>query len=70
MPEGWARTDTSDGASFIGKLGGVVVTQSAAAQAPTVETARKDYVPSIEKQALPAGSLTAWTLPISTARGR
>ncbi|MDW6025481.1 hypothetical protein SAZ10_27330 [Mesorhizobium sp. BAC0120] len=52
VPEGWARTDRPDGASFIDKLDGVVLTVAKAPSAPTVETARKTYVPELEKAEL------------------
>ena len=48
VPEGWARSDRPDGASFIDKLDGVVVAVSKADAAPTVESARSDYVPKLE----------------------
>jgi hypothetical protein len=51
VPEGWARTDLPYGASFIDKLDGVVLTQSARPTAPTAESVKKDYVPSLEKEA-------------------
>ena len=49
VPEGWARTDRPDGASFVDKLDGVVLTVANADSAPTVEAARKTYVPDLEK---------------------
>jgi hypothetical protein len=49
VPEGWARTDRADGASFVDKLDGVVLTVAKADAAPTVETARKTFVPELEK---------------------
>ena len=49
VPEGWARTDRTDGASFIDKLDGVVLTVAQTDSAPTIETARKTYVPELEK---------------------
>ena len=48
VPEGWARSDRADGASFVDKLDGVVVSASKADAAPTVESARADYVPKLE----------------------
>src|SRR5262245_40523704 len=41
VPEGWARTDRADGASFVDKLDGVVLTITKADAAPTVEIAKK-----------------------------
>ena len=49
VPEGWARTDRADGASFVDKLDGVVVTVSKADAAPTAATAKATYVPELEK---------------------
>jgi len=49
VPEGWARSDRADGASFIDKLDGVVVSASKAATAPTVESAKATSVPELEK---------------------
>jgi hypothetical protein len=65
VPEGWARTDRPDGASFVDKLDGVVLTRSNAAQAPTVESVRKDYLPAIQKESRAAiiDSVKAVRLP-------
>lgn len=49
VPEGWARSDRADGASFIDKLDGVVVSASKAASAPTVESVKANSVPGLEK---------------------
>lgn len=49
VPEGWARTDRPDGASFVDKLDGVVVAVSKADAAPTTATAKATYVPELEK---------------------
>jgi hypothetical protein len=48
VPEGWARSDRSDGASFVDKLDGVVLSVASADAAPTVESAKTDYVPKLE----------------------
>ena len=48
VPEGWARSDRPDGASFVDKLDGVSVTVSKADAAPTAESAKTDYVPKLE----------------------
>jgi hypothetical protein len=48
VPEGWARSDHADGASFVDKLDGVVVSLAKAAAAPTLESAKADYVPKLE----------------------
>jgi len=65
VPEGWARTDRTDGASFVDKLDGVVLTQSDAAEAPTVESVRKDYIPALDKEerAATIDSIKALKLP-------
>lgn len=48
VPEGWARSDRPDGASFVDKLDGVVVSVSKADAAPTVESAKANYVSKLE----------------------
>lgn len=48
VPEGWARSDRPDGASFVDKLDGVVISVSRADAAPTVESAKADYIPKLE----------------------
>lgn len=48
VPEGWARSDRADGASFVDKLDGVVVSISKADAAPTVDSAKADYVAKLE----------------------
>ncbi|WP_246680976.1 hypothetical protein [Mesorhizobium sp. B2-4-9] len=48
VPEGWARSDNADGASFVDKLDGVVVSAAKADAAPTVESAKADYVPKLQ----------------------
>jgi hypothetical protein len=48
IPEGWARSDHADGASFVDKLDGVVVSVAKADAAPTVETTKADYIPKLE----------------------
>ncbi|QPC95872.1 hypothetical protein [Mesorhizobium sp. INR15] len=49
VPEGWARSDRADGASFIDKLDGVMVFESKADAAPTVESVKATSVPELEK---------------------
>ena len=49
VPEGWARTDHADGASFVDKLDGVVLSASKADSAPTIESVKATYVPEFEK---------------------
>ncbi|BCG84863.1 lipoprotein [Mesorhizobium sp. 113-3-9] len=48
VPEGWARSDRADGASFVDKLDGVVVSVSKANAAPTLDSAKADYVAKLE----------------------
>ncbi|WP_246717523.1 hypothetical protein [Oricola nitratireducens] len=48
VPEGWARTDRADGASFVDKLDGVIVTVGNADAAPTPESIKADYLPAME----------------------
>lgn len=50
VPEGWARTDRPDGASFVDKLDGVLVTLAPEGAAPTVESARTSYVRKLQAQ--------------------
>jgi hypothetical protein len=51
VPEGWARQDLADGASFADKYGRISVTQSTAAAPPDVNTARQRLLPELEKTA-------------------
>src|SRR3954471_7883586 len=69
VPEGWARTDLPDGASFIDKLDGVVLTRSDAPKTPTAASVKKDYLPTLEKQgrAVKIGSVKAVKLPAGNA---
>lgn len=48
VPEGWARSDRADGASFVDKLDGVVVSAAKADAAPTVDGTKADYVPKLQ----------------------
>jgi hypothetical protein len=69
VPEGWARSDRQDGASFIDKLDGVVITESKLAAAPTIDNVKSDYVPSLKKsvRAIKIGKIEAAKLPAGTA---
>lgn len=69
VPEGWARTDRADGARFVDKLDGVVLTRSDAAQPPTVDSVKKDYVGVIEQEerAVKIDSVKAVKLPAGSA---
>lgn len=69
IPEGWARKDRPDGASFIDKLDGVVVTISDAATAPTPESVKVDYLPIMRTsvRAIKINSVKSVNLPSGTA---
>ncbi len=51
VPEGWARQNTPDGASFADKYGRITVTQSAVPKMPNVDTAKQTLAPDLEKSA-------------------
>jgi hypothetical protein len=66
VPEGWARTDRNDGATFVDKLDGVMVSTSALGTPPTVDNVkaylqelatseRAVKVTSVQSEKLPAG---------------
>jgi hypothetical protein len=67
VPEGWARQDLPDGASFADKYGRVTVTQAAAPNMPTVEAAKQTLVPDLAKS-LHAVTVTA-IKPVKLAAG-
>src|SRR5262245_27344859 len=69
VPEGWARSDRADGASFVDKLDGVVVLVSKADTAPTVESVKATYVQEFEKveRAVKIASVKPVKLPAGTA---
>src|SRR5262245_41900201 len=69
VPEGWARTDRTDGANFVDKLDGVVLMVAKAEAAPTVDSAKKTYVPEIEKseRAVKVSAVKAMKLPAGAA---
>jgi hypothetical protein len=69
VPEGWARSDRTDGVSFIDKLDGVIVTSSKAEAAPTVESVKAKYIPDIEKteRAVTVSVVKAVNLPAGPA---
>ncbi|MFJ2033821.1 hypothetical protein [Streptosporangium sp. NPDC087985] len=48
VPEGWARTDISAGASFTDKLNSVTIELRPAASAPTVDTAKRNEAPKLQ----------------------
>jgi hypothetical protein len=47
VPEGWARTDNPDGASFVDKLDGVIIKVTSAATRPTAISVKGQYVPDL-----------------------
>ena len=69
VPEGWARSDRADGASFVDKLDGVAVTVSKADAAPTVDSAKADYVAKLEAsgRAVRVSAVKQVKLPAGTA---
>lgn len=48
VPEGWARSDRADGASFVDKLDGVIISVSTAVAAPTAESVKANEVPNLK----------------------
>ncbi|MET2830030.1 hypothetical protein [Mesorhizobium shangrilense] len=69
VPEGWARSDRADGASFVDKLDGVVLSISKADAAPTVESTKADYVQKLEAagRAVRVTAVKAVKLPAGSA---
>jgi hypothetical protein len=69
VPEGWARTDRADGASFVDKLDGVVVSISKADAAPTAGNAKTTYLPELDRaeRAVRVTTVKAVTLPAGPA---
>ncbi len=69
VPEGWARSDRGDGATFVDKLDGVVVTVSKATSAPTVESAKANEVPNLKaaERAVTVTAVETVKLPAGTA---
>ncbi|TPK59982.1 hypothetical protein FJ546_19915 [Mesorhizobium sp. B2-4-19] len=69
VPEGWARSERADGASFVDKLDGVVVSVSKADAAPTVDSTKADYVAKLEAagRAVKVSAVKQVKLPAGTA---
>ncbi|SCB38180.1 hypothetical protein [Rhizobium lusitanum] len=69
VPEGWARSDRADGASFVDKLDGVIVSVSKAATAPTIESVKTNEVPNLKTagRAVTIASVEAVKLPAGPA---
>jgi hypothetical protein len=49
-PEGWARTETGGNVKFSAQFDGEAVSVRASAAAPTINSARREQVPAIQKQ--------------------
>jgi len=58
VPEGWARTDLSNGAVFADKFNSIRVEQTTAASAPTTVSVQADVIPQIraDRGAVVAGA--------------
>jgi hypothetical protein len=69
VPEGWARQNLSDGASFADKYGRITVTQTAVANLPNVDAAKQTLVPDLEKtgHAVTVTAVKAVKLPAGQA---
>ncbi len=65
VPEGWARADRADGASFVDKLDGVVLIVAKTDAAPTLDSVKKSYIPEFEKRerAVKVSAIKAVKLP-------
>ncbi|MCU1457791.1 MAG: hypothetical protein JWL73_1883 [Actinomycetia bacterium] len=50
VPEGWARTDQTNGAVFSDKFNSIRIEQTAAATAPTTASVQADVVPQIRAE--------------------
>ncbi|AYG70229.1 hypothetical protein CCGE531_26750 (plasmid) [Rhizobium sp. CCGE531] len=69
VPEGWARSDRADGASFVDKLDGVIVSVSKANAAPTMESVGANEVANLKaaERAVTVTSVKAVKLPAGPA---
>ena len=69
VPEGWARTDGAGTVSFADKLDGVSVTLTPAAQAPTIDAVKAEYVSAMlrDGRAVEVASVTTRKLPAGPA---
>ncbi len=69
VPEGWARSDRSDGASFVDKYDGVVITLTDATQAPDLASVNDQYVVKLKAngRAVKITGVKAVKLPAGTA---
>lgn len=69
VPEGWARSETSDGVRFVDKFDSISVQVGEQANPPTVASVRKDQVPALEKngRAVRVSDVKAVSLPAGQA---
>lgn len=69
VPEGWARTDLPNGASFVDKLDGVILTASPVSKAPTVASVKNSLIPQMKAQgrAVEVSKIEAVRLPSGKA---
>lgn len=69
VPEGWARSNLVNGVSFIDKLDGVLVTETAESSAPTVDSVKTSLIPDLEKRsrAMKLGKVEQVQLPAGKA---
>jgi hypothetical protein len=51
VPEGWMRSDKADGASFVDKLDGVILTAKDVQQKPDLAAAKSEYVNQLKTSA-------------------
>ena len=65
VPEGWAKTDTSNGVMFQDKYNLIDITVSDAAGAPTAQSAQADMLPALAAtdRAVEVGKVSDVTLP-------
>ena len=69
VPEGWARRDLPDGASFADKYGRITVTQTADPKMPTVDAVKESLTPELQKSqhAVTVVAVKPVKLPAGTA---
>ncbi|MCM2294661.1 hypothetical protein NAC44_20235 [Allorhizobium sp. BGMRC 0089] len=69
VPEGWARSDLGNGVSFVDKLDGVLVKETADNAVPTLDTVKTAFIPDLEKRsrALKLGKVEQVQLPAGKA---
>lgn len=69
VPEGWARSDRSDGASFVDKYDGVVITLTDTTRAPDPASVNDQYVVKLKanSRAVKITGVKAVKLPAGTA---